>query len=184
MIALLLACAPQPLAQPDGVLVARDATVNLEGITISAQQAVVDEDGTGRAETVSAAAPPLTITSQDAVWSFPEQIAQFEGDVVATRGEVILRCASLQVRFLRPDRIQHAVAEGGVEVTQGERTATSDRAELTAEDGMLVLTGDPMLTDAGNRLTGERITLWLDREQVECQGCTLVVDGAAIKPTQ
>ncbi len=182
MIVLLLACAPQPTPQPDGLLVAREATVSLEGITISAQQAIVDEDGTGRAETVSAEAPPLSIKSDDAVWSFRERSARFEGNVVAERGEVTLRCATLQVSFLRPDRIQHAVAEGGVEVTQGERTATSSRAELTAEDGMLVMTGEPMITDAGNRLTGDRITLWLDREQVECQGCTLVVDGAAIKP--
>jgi lipopolysaccharide export system protein LptA len=178
----LLACAPRSTEEPVGLLVAEEATVQLDGITISARQAIVDDDGTGRAEEVHAEAPPLIITSRDAVWSFPERSARFQGGVVATRADVTLRCDSLQVGFLRPDRIEHAVAEGSVVVTQGERTASGSRAELTAADGMLVLTGQPVITDAGNRLTGERITLWLDQERVECQGCTLVIDGAAIKP--
>jgi lipopolysaccharide transport protein LptA len=184
LIALLLACAPQSTHAPNGLLVAEEVTVQLEGITISARQAIVDEDGTGRAEDVRAEAPPLIITSRDAVWDFPKRSARFEGDVVAIRGDVTLRCAALEIGFMRPDRIQHAVAEGGVEVVQGDRIATSERAELTAADGMLVMTGEPAITDAGNRLSGDRITLWLDKERVECQGCTLVVDGAAIQPEQ
>lgn len=179
---LLLACTSQPVPEPEGLLVARQATVQLDGITISARQAIVDDDGTGRAEEVEAEAPPLNIHSKSAVWSFVERTARFEGDVLVTRADVTLRCDVLTVSFLRPDRIENAIAEGGVEVIQGQRTASSSRAELTAADGMLVMTGQPVITDSGNRLSGDRITLWLDQERVECQGCTLVVDGAAIAP--
>ena len=182
MIVWMLACAAEPAPEPEALLVAEQATVSLDGITISARQAIVDDDGTGRAQTVQAAAPPLNIIADSASWSFSERTARFEGNVVATRADVTLQCALLTVDFQRPDRIEHARASGGVQVTQGERTASSQQAELTAEDGMLVMTGEPFITDAGNKLTGERITLWLDQERVECQACTLVVDGAAIAP--
>ena len=182
MIVWMLACAAEPAPAPAALLVAEQATVTLEGITISARQALVDDDGTGRAEVVQADAPPLNITADRADWSFTARTARFEGNVVATRADVTLRCALLTVDFQRPDRIEHARASGGVQVTQGARTASSQQAELTAEDGMLVMTGAPRITDAGNTLTGERITLWLDQERVECQRCTLVVDGEAIAP--
>ena len=181
MLALLVGCA-EPVVPSGEMLVVHEATIELDSITISARQAIVDDDGSGQAIEVSAEAPPLRITSQRSEWSFADRTAQFEGDVVATRADVTLRCEVLTVAFLRPDRIDHAVAEGSVTVVQGQRQASSSRAELTAEDGMLVLTGEPTITEAGNRLSGESITLWLDQERVECQGCTLVIEGAAIAP--
>ena len=146
----MLACAVETAPEPEALLVAEEATVTLDGITISARQAIVDDDGTGRALTVQAAAPPLNIIADSASWSFSERTARFEGNVVATRADVTLQCALLTVDFQRPDRIEHARASGGVQVTQGERTASSQQAELTAEDGMLVMTGEPFITDAGN----------------------------------
>lgn len=182
MIFWMLACDAEPAPVPEALLVAEQVTVSLDGITISARQAIVDDDGTGHAQTVHAAAPPLNIIADNANWSFSDRTARFEGNVVATRADVTLKCSLLTIDFQRPDRIEHAQASGGVQVIQGERTASSQEAELTAEDGMLVLTGEPIITDAGNQLTGERITLWLDQERVECQACTLVVDGGAIAP--
>jgi lipopolysaccharide export system protein LptA len=55
---------------------------------------------------------------------------------------------------------------------------------LTADDGKVVLTGDPRVSDGPNVLEGASITLYLDDERLECASCRLVVQGAAVAPVR
>ena len=67
-------------------------------------------------------------------------------------------------------------------VVRGARTATGATARLTTADGRLVLEGDPRIVDGPNTLTGDRITLFLDDERLECERCRLEVQGGAVLP--
>ncbi len=156
-----------------------------ETVEIHLAGAWVDEDGSeGHGEEVTAeisGAPPLEISGQRSSWSLKDGIVVFEGEVIATRGQLELRCARLEVTY-EGERVQTAVASGGVAVAHGARRANADRARLTVEDGRIVLTGGARVQDGPNRLEGEPITLFVDDERIECDSCTLIIDGGAVSP--
>ena len=191
ILAILLSCAadlPQvtmsgPPMQDVTVVVGRQP----ETIQLRLAGAWVDDDGAeGRGVDVAAelsGKPPLEIRGDRSSWSLKDGIVVFEGEVVATRGDVVLRCARLEVTYA-DDRVQTALASGGVTVEHAARRATASRAQLTVSDGRIVLTGSPEVRDGPNRLEGEPITLFLDDERIECDGCKLVIDGAAVAPAR
>ena len=82
--------------------------------------------------------------------------------------------------MLDGDRVDRAEATGGVEVTRGDRVATGAQAVLEAQTGEVRLTGQPVLSEGPNRMSGVAITLFLDEERVVCDGCRLVVEGKAV----
>jgi lipopolysaccharide export system protein LptA len=65
-------------------------------------------------------------------------------------------------------------------LTQGERLASADTAVLEAAAGRITMLGHASLREAGNRMDGEPIVVFLDDDRVECVGCRLRVDGAGI----
>ena len=58
-------------------------------------------------------------------------------------------------------------------VTRGEYRATGDTAVL--EEGRIILTGNPKLSDGRSMMTGVQIVFVVGEEAVECTGCTLTV---------
>jgi len=148
-----------------------------EGVVVHLAGAWMDDDGAGHGVQVRAEVPgpaPLVIASHRSTWSLRDGTMVFEGEVEATRGEVVLGCDRLEVRY-RDERVEEAVASGEVRVRRGEREARSARAVLTTADGRVVLEGDPVLRDGARRLTGERIVLFLDDERVECERCRVEI---------
>ena len=189
LLALAGGCAAQPapgaeVAPPDRLQLEGVALAMDDGAELRAARASLDEQGRGTGEGVTAVVPgrpPLEIHAPVSDWDLKAHTAVFRGDVVATRGDVTLRASTLTVTFA-DGKVERAVAEPGVVVTQGARRAEAAHAELTAATGEIVLTGKPVLSEAGNRMAGDRITLWLDDERVRCEGCSLVVDGEALAP--
>src|SRR5690625_7813683 len=55
-------------------------------------------------------------------------------------------------------RIQRIYAIGNVRVVQGDREATSGRAEVFPREGRVVLTENPVLRNEDGRVSGARIT--------------------------
>ncbi|MBW1881217.1 MAG: hypothetical protein JRJ84_22920 [Deltaproteobacteria bacterium] len=162
--AWLLGCAPALEPCEDAVV------VHLAG-------AWMDDDGSGQGVQAQAEVPgpaPLVITSHRSTWSLRDGTMVFEGEVEATRGEVVLDCDRLEVSY-QNDRVERAVASGAVRVRRGEQEARGSRALLTMADGRLVLEGDPVLRDGARHLRGERIVLFLDDERVECEQCRVEI---------
>lgn len=156
-----------------------------DGTELRMAQAAVDREGAGAGTDVRATvpgAPPLEIAAPQSDWDLRARVARFTGGVTATRADVTMTADTLTVSFKSADRLERAVAEGGVRVVQGARRAEGATAELTVESGEIVLTGAPVLSEGPNRMTGERITLWLDDERVRCDQCRLLVDGEAVRP--
>lgn len=182
-LVLGLACAADPPARPAALELEGAKLVMDDGSALAAERAQLDAQGVGRAEQVQASvpgAPPLQISAPTSDWDLRNRVAIFTGDVVVTRADVTLRTERLTVRFASREKLERAVAEGKVVVTQGERVATAGKAELVAATGEIVLTGAPIITEGPNRMAGDRITLWLDDERVRCEGCRLLVDGEAL----
>jgi len=168
-----------------------DVTVTIgtapEIVEIQLAGAWIDEEGSGgRGEDVAAeilGEHPLEIRGERSSWSLKDGIVVFEGEVLATRADVRLRCGRLEVTYVG-DRVASAVASGGVQVQHGSRHAQGARAHLTVADGRIVLTGGARVDDGPNRLVGEPITLFLDQERIECDSCTMVIAGSAVSPAE
>jgi lipopolysaccharide transport protein LptA len=126
--------------------------------------------------------PGLEVRSDKASWDLKAHLVVFEGHVQARRGDVSLDCDAMEVRYVRPDRLESASARGQVVVRQGERQIQALEATLAVDTGRLELSGEPMLSEGGQTLKGQRIVIWLDQERLECEACTLVVRPDAVAP--
>lgn len=186
LLALLAACKPEAPPPAQAPLVVEGASLSLgQGAVLHMAQATVARDGSGQGQEAQLTAPgppPLQVDAPRSEWDLRKREARFEGGVTATRGDVTLRADRLVLSFQSPERVERAIAEGAVRVRQGDRSAEGDRAELSADSGEIVLTGSPSLSEGGNRMSGSRITVWLDDERVACDDCRLVVAGDAVAP--
>jgi lipopolysaccharide export system protein LptA len=107
--------------------------------------------------------------------------ARFEGRVRAVYGALELTCDLMEVSYDERGAVTALKAEGRVAVRRGEARATSERAQLDARQGLLVLEGRPVLTQGANRLEGARITVHLASgrlEVTEAHGVFRIAPGA------
>jgi lipopolysaccharide export system protein LptA len=161
-----------------------DLVVGDDALAVHLAGAWVGPDGSGHGTETRAEAPgppPLVVTGGRSEWKLADGVVVFEQAVTATRHDVTITCDRLEVRY-SGDRVEEATATGHVRVARGARAATGERATLTVADGRVVLEGSPTLTEGPNRMTGERIVLWLDDERLECDRCRLEVRGDAVAP--
>jgi len=186
VIFLLLACATEAPEPPAHRVLLEEVRLELPGqLEVRAAQAVAFDEGTVVAESVQATAqgaPQLEIDAPRSEWDLEARVIRFLGGVTAVRGDVTLTCDTLTVRMRDAEEVERATADGEVRVVRGGRVATGDMAVLEVASGEVRLTGAPTVTDGPNRMTGEKITLFLDDERVICDACRLVVDGAAVLP--
>lgn len=121
--------------------------------------------------------PEITISATTARWELAEQRGVLEGGVVAVQGDLRLQCDAAEVELEVGTGIRKALATGSVEVTQGGKTATADRAVL--EGGRVELTGNPRLKTAEHEMAGSRIVFVVGEQAVECEGCTVRLQPAS-----
>ncbi len=123
---------------------------------------------------------PLTVKAERSTWDVTAQLARFEGAVEAGRGPLSVTCDRLEARYDAEGQLVSAVATGAVVVVRAEWRATATQAELRVGEGAVTLTGEPTVTNGAHALRGERIVLYVEREAVDCDRCTLVVDAAGL----
>jgi len=153
-------------------------------LTIQLASATVDPSGDGRGQEATAeisGPPPLKIEGKRSKWRMRDGVVVFEGDVVARRGEVVMRCQHLEVTY-DGNNVKRVVATGGVTISKGEQTARGGNAVLTVVSGRLELKDNPTLEEGPNRMQGDAIIFFLDEEEVECIACKLHVTGLAVVP--
>jgi len=123
---------------------------------------------------------PLTVRAAHSTWDVSARQASFSGDVAASRGPLEVRCDTLEARYDAEGQLISALATGHVVVTRHEWRAQAERAELAVAEGAVTLTGSPTVTNGAHALRGEQIRLYVEREAVDCDQCTLVVDAAGL----
>jgi len=182
-LALLSACAGHADPAPPAKLEVEGVVLTLSDETeITAEQGTVAPSGDGTAKAVVAKDGALEIQAPHTQWNLKSRTAVLSGGVVAKRGPVVLRCAEMTVVFSKPGRVKQATATGDVRIEHGDREGTATRAVLTTEDGTIVLTGNPVLTDGANRMSGTRIVLYMDADKVVCDACRMRIAAEAMAP--
>ena len=114
---------------------------------------------------------PVEITAQKLEVSQLERQSIFTGDVVAVQGEMTLYADKLIVYLQEAQQqIDRLEAIGGVKFVQLDRVATADRAIFQQVDEVLILTGNATVTQGGNSVSGDEITLFIQEDRTVVKG--------------
>lgn len=114
---------------------------------------------------VEVAADNLTVNQADGT-------ALFEGNVVIGQGEMRLSADEVSVQYAQGDqqRISALTATGNVTLVSGPDAAEAQQAVYDVEAGTVLLSGDVLLSQGQNVLSGDRMTVDLATGAAQVQG--------------
>ena len=124
---------------------------------------------------------PTVITAEVLHGDYLHNLGTFEGNVLAVDPRMTVRADKMTVFFGGTNvvtsagtnttrTVQKIIAEGGVVInTPDNKKTKSDRAEYTAGDGKVVLTGHPSAESSDGVVTGQRITFWRDSQKMDVE---------------
>ena len=158
----------------------------------------------------SPAPPEIIITAHSLVFKNKENTAFFEGKVVMTKGNFVMRADQMVVHFAgestsvssrkggmpgmttqatSPDlptfgnrAVSLIDATGNVTMQQGDKKARSRKAVYHQRDEILVLTEDPEVWEEGYRVTGTKMTMFLKEDRSIVEGSRVVINDTESKP--
>jgi lipopolysaccharide export system protein LptA len=117
-----------------------------------------------------------TITADKTEYISKDRKSIFIGNVKVTRNEVTMDSDRLEVFFdQKGQKIIKSVGYGNVKIVREDITAISQEVIFLEEEGKIVLTGNPMVQRGGDKLFGDKITLFLKKGLVIVEGNTRVV---------
>ncbi len=97
--------------------------------------------------------------------------AVFSGNVVIGQGDMRLGAQRVQVVYNEDQtRIRRLEATGGVTLVSGPDAAEAARADYDIDSGLVVMSGDVLLTQGGNALTSQKMTVNLKTGSAQMQG--------------
>ncbi len=115
---------------------------------------------------------PVEVSADNLAVNQADGSAVFTGNVVIGQGAMRLAAERVTVIYGEggQDRIKALQAEGSVTLVSGDDAAEAGSADYDVETGVVVLTGDVVLTQGRNVLTGDRV-------RVDIGAGTAQVDG-------
>lgn len=109
------------------------------------------------------AGAPVEVSADELSVNQADGTATFSGNVVVGQGEMRLSAALVRVEYAaNGDGIARLHAEGGVTLVSGSEAAEASSAVYDIEAGQVVMSGDVILTDRGNALSGDRLVIDLE----------------------
>jgi lipopolysaccharide transport protein LptA len=155
-------------------------TVVLAGAALAADESNQPPAATATAVTAAATAAspaestnePTVVTSEHLRVDYAHNVGTFEGNVLAVDPRITVRADKMTVFFGSTNIVTGAttnatrsvdriIAEGAVVITTPEnKKSTSERADYTAADGKVILTGHPVVQSPDGVVTGWKITYW------------------------
>ncbi len=135
-----------------------------------AGSAIIPQQGYRRTP-VSNLQEPLEIISDWTEASQQQGTITFGGKVIAKQRDMVLYADQLTNYFDMETRsLVKAVASGSVKVSQADKFATCEQATLEQAQRIIVLQGNAVMWQGSNRVTGERIVIYLNTNQAEVFG--------------
>ena len=118
---------------------------------------------------------PVEITSDELTVDQGSGSAVFIGNVVASQGELRLSASRVLVQRVLVDGqpsgdIDKLVASGGVTLVNGEEAAEAQDAVYSITNSEIIMTGDVILTQGPNALSGEKLTVDLNTGRGQMTG--------------
>lgn len=103
---------------------------------------------------------PVEVTAETFVVNNADGTAVFSGNVVVTQGEMKLSAAEVRVAYNEDQTaIDQLIASGGVTIVNLADAAEAREAVYTIDTGLIVLTGDVLLTQGLSAMAGQKLTV-------------------------
>lgn len=129
-----------------------------------------------------------TITSQTMTVQGKSRQTTFEGMVVLTKRDFVMRADHMVVTFKKgaqagrqpgeegtAEQVDHIEASGNVVIEKSDGKATCGRALYNKDEEKLVLTESPMAWQGGTKVKGAQMTMFLKEERSVVEGGSHVV---------
>lgn len=115
---------------------------------------------------------PVEVAADNLAVNQTDGSAVFTGNVVIGQGEMRLSAQKVTVIYAEggQNRIRSLQAEGNVTLVSGADAAEAQMADYDVETGHVTLTGQVMLTQGANVLTGDRVTVDLASGTAQADG--------------
>jgi lipopolysaccharide export system protein LptA len=103
---------------------------------------------------------PVQVTADQLAVNNADGTAVFSGNVIVTQGEMKLAAGEVKVTYgTEQNDIESLVASGGVTVTNLGDAAEAQEAVYTIDSGVIVLSGDVLLTQGPSAMAGQKLTI-------------------------
>ena len=115
---------------------------------------------------------PVEVSADNLAVNQADGSAVFTGNVVIGQGDMRLAAERVKVIYGEggQDRIRALQAEGSVTLVSGDDAAESASADYDVDSGIVVLSGDVVLTQGRNVLTGNRVRVDLNTGTAQAEG--------------
>ena len=116
---------------------------------------------------------PIEVTSKQLEFDYKARRAIFRGDVQVVQGDIHLDSDTLTVRYSEKagkQQVESVQADGNVKIKQGERIAKGEKAVFDQTSRRLILSGNAVLKDGPNQLTGDTVEVYPDQSKMEVKG--------------
>lgn len=115
---------------------------------------------------------PVEVSADNLSVDQSDGSAVFSGNVVIGQGEMRLAAERVTVIYGEggQDRIKALKAEGAVTLVSGTDAAEASEADYDVESGIVVLSGDVVLTQGRNVLTGDRMRVDIGAGTAQIEG--------------
>jgi len=122
---------------------------------------------------------PTIVTSEHLQADYLHNVGTFEGNVLAVDPRMTVRADKMTVFFGGTNvvssagtnmtrTVQKIIADGAVVITTPDnKKSNSEHAVYTAEDGKVVLTGNPRVESPDGVVTGQKISFWRGSEKMD-----------------
>ncbi|MEM9399025.1 MAG: lipopolysaccharide transport periplasmic protein LptA [Verrucomicrobiota bacterium] len=111
-----------------------------------------------------------TITSDNFKLDLAEKQGVFSGKVVVVHPRFELKAEEIIVFFTDGNKISRMLAKGNVKIDQVDKSSESREAEYFVTDKKIILSGNPVVMQGENQVSGNTITLFPDSDKMEVEG--------------
>ena len=114
---------------------------------------------------------PIFITSNWMEADRKKNTITYKGQVVAIQADMTMRSETLTA-YYDPDmkQLKEAIAEGKVQVDQGDKHARGAKAVFNGKAQTVVLTGSPLVRQGNSEISGNRITFFIEEDRAVVEG--------------
>ena len=121
---------------------------------------------------------PIVITSQSLTADNKENIAIFEGSVVAKSDDLTIYSDKMTV-YSEPDgsNIKKLHASGNVKVNKSDTVLFADEALYFGDEEKIIFSGNPKAVQKGNVITGSEIIFYIEDERAIVQKSRVVLQN-------
>lgn len=135
-----------------------------------------------RAESPTEGLVETVITSDRLEFEYAEFFANFDGNVVIKDPMFTMTADRVIAFFEGTNDVRQVTAVGHVTLVSGDRRASCNKAVYQKAKGQIVMTGEAALSQAGDTVSGDQITIWLNDQRIVCEpAARLVIRSPAAK---